>query len=136
MIPLCSLSPGYSTVLRHWTLVRDTSQNLSAAQGRCPYPQRDRTQQLQRDQHYFTFNTVILGACSVLRTSKTFMMVLIRYCNFPRIPSAKQKYSSNSFTGSRLADDHWARTLQLMKALLVYGSLQQLRNWSYVFQAF
>jgi len=64
------------------------------------------------------------------------MMVLIRYCNFSRIPSAKQKYISNSFTESRLTDDQWARTLQLMKALLVYGSSHQLRTGPTFFRPF
>lgn len=80
--------------------------------------------------------TVIPGACSVFRVTKLFMLVLIRYCIFPRIPSSKQIYSSNSFTGSRLVDDYWAGTLQLMKALLFYSNSHQLRNWACVFQVF
>lgn len=140
MIPLCSSSPGYSPVLRHGTLVTDTSQNLSAARGRCdaecPHPQRDQTRQRQWDQHHFPHNTVILGACSVLRTSKILMMLLIRHYKFSEGSFCKAEIQFRSFTGSRLADDHWDRTLQLMKALLVYGSLHQPRNRVYVFQAF
>lgn len=54
-----------------------------------------------------------------------FMMVLIRYYNFPRAPSVKQKYSSDSFLGLRLS-----QALQLMKALLVYSSLHLLLSWA------
>lgn len=68
-----------------------------------------RTQQQQWEQHPFC-NMVILGVGSILRTSQIFTVVLITYHNFPEIPSAKQKYRSNSFTGSILAHDHWART--------------------------
>lgn len=118
MLPLWSLSPGYSPALRHGSLVSDSSfQQLGVGMA-------TRTEGLATapavTPQSLPMDTVIPGVSSVLQRDKVLMLLLTTDCHFP---SAKQKESSNPFTGSRQAADPWARTLQLMKVLLVWGSL-------------
>lgn len=64
---------------------------------------------------------------------KIFMMALISCCSFSRRPSAKQKCISNSFTGSRPADDNWAGTPanELDLCFLSFWKIFHFFSWAY-----
>lgn len=129
MIPLWNLSLGYSPALRHGSLVRDSS--FQQLRGGMATGTQGLTTALQWHQCHFTWNTFTPGVSTLLQRDKVLKLLLITDCNFP-----KQKYSSNSCTGSRKAAGPWARILQLKKVSWVWGSLYHWGTGPVFFQVY